>query len=109
MNALTDLHSDAPFMVDQTIQKVIFDFGNSFQFDEKGEFAVNNKSVYVAVNLDGTESTCSSRFFWLGRVLYHLRWWYHRSTGIQSFPEFGILSQEEMDIVNSHPLVVMEV
>ena len=53
--------------------------------------------------------SCDDDLLPLGVVLYRLANWYRNSAGIQSFPPIGVLSDEEIERLETTPLVIAEV
>ena len=58
---------------------------------------------------DGKAVSCADDLVPLGVVLYRLANWYENSAGVQSFPPIGVLSEEEIEILGTRPLVIAEV
>ena len=111
MKSLVSHLQDTPFYVDQHHRKVFVDFGNSLPIYENGTIATNIfEGLLVALPLNENPSlTCSDDLLWLDMVYDKYPNWYENSAGIQIFPSLGSLTDNEMETLRSHPLVVVEV
>lgn len=111
MKSIVSHLQDTPFYLDQRHRKVFVDFGNSLPIHENGTlFTDLYDSLLVALPLNEQPSmTCSDDLLWLGVVYNQYPNWYQNSAGVQIFPALGSLSENEMEKLNSHPLVVVEV
>lgn len=111
MKSLVSHLQDTPFYVDQHHRKVFVDFGNSLPIYENGTIATNIfEGLLVALPLNENPSlTCSDDLLWLGMVYDKYLHWYENSAGIQIFPALGSLTDNEMETLSNHPLVVVEV
>ena len=111
MKSMVSHLQDTPFYLDQRHRKVFVDFGNSLPIHENGTlFTDLYDSLLVALPLNEQPSmTCSDDLLWLGVVYNQYPNWYQNSAGVQIFPALGSLSENEMEKLNSHPLVVIEV
>ena len=101
-----------PFYVDPRLRKVFVDFGNSLLLNSDGTLATSlyYENLLVALHLEKDASlTCSDDMLWLGIVNDKLPNWYHNNSGVQAFPARGSLSDDEMEKLSNHPLVVVEV
>ena len=111
MKSLVNHLQDTPFYVDQRHRKVFVDLGNSLPIHENGTIGTSlYESLLVALPLNKNPSlTCSDDLLWLGMVYAKYPNWYQNSAGVQIFPALGSLSDEQMEILSNHPLVVAEV
>ena len=111
MKSLVENLQDTPFYVNQRLRKVFVDFGNSLPVYENGSFATSGFEgllVALPVNENPTMS-CSDELLWLGTVYDTYPNWYRNSAGVQIFPALGSLTANDMEKLNSRPLVVAEV
>ncbi|XP_068752704.1 uncharacterized protein [Montipora capricornis] len=110
MRSLSDQVQNAPFYVDKSNKKVAIDFGNSLPIDEYGNMdTVLKGSLLVAVNLDADgPMKCSDNLIKLGLVDNDDTDWYRNTAGVQIFPASRSLSDDEMEKLENHPLVVAE-
>jgi len=111
LKSLSTHLQDAPFHVDQTKGKVFVDFGNSLPIDENGHLGTDDLgTLFVAVPRDTPPSlNCSDDLLWLGFIKYRTPNWYKNTAGVQVFPSLGTISPQDMDTINTKPLVVAEV
>ena len=112
MKTLVKTLQDTPFYVDKRTKKVFADFGNTFQVDKDGNLLTTsaNHVLLVAMTLSKNASfTCSDHMQWLGIVQNKSPNWYQSTAGVQAFPTFGALSSNEMEMISSHPLILIEV
>ena len=111
MRSLSDQVQNAPFYVDKTNKKVAIDFGNSLPIDEYGNMdTVLKGSLLVAINLDADgPMKCSDHLIKLDLVHNNVANWYRNTAGVQIFPASRSLSDDEMEKLENHPLVVAEV
>ena len=111
MKTLVKTLQDTPFYVDKRTKKVFADFGNTFQVDKDGILITSpNHVLLLAMTLSKNASfTCSDHMQWLGIVQNISPYWYQRTAGVQAFPAFGALSSDEMEMISSHPLILIEV
>ena len=111
MKSLLKTVLDMPFYVDKRTKKVFADFGNTFQVDKDGTLTTSpNHVLLVAMTLSKNASfTCSDHMQWLGIVQNKSPNWYQSTAGVQAFPTFGALSSNEMEMISSHPLILIEV
>ena len=111
MKTMVKTLQDTPFYVDKRTKKVFADFGNTFQVDKDGNLITSpNHVLLVAMTLSKNASfTCSDHMQWLGIVQNKSPYWYQRTAGVQAFPAFGALSSDEMEMISSHPLILIEV
>ena len=112
MKTLVKTLQDTPFYVDKRTKKVFADFGNTFQVDKDGNLLTTsaNQVLLVAMILSKNASfTCSDHMQWLGIVQNKSPYWYQSTAGVQAFPAFGALSSDEMEMISSHPLILIEV
>ena len=111
MNTLVKTLQDTPFYVDKRTKKVFADFGNTFQVDKDGTLTTSpNHVLLVAMTLSKNASfTCSDHMQWLGIVQNKSPYWYQNTAGVQAFPAFGALSSDEIEMISSHPLILIEV
>ena len=111
MKTLVKTLQDTPFYVDKRTKKVFADFGNTFQVDKDGNLTTSpNHVLLVAMTLSKNPSfTCSDHMQWLGIVQNKSPYWYQSTAGVQAFPAFGALSSDEMEMISSHPLILIEV
>ena len=112
MKSLLKTVQDTPFYVDKRTKKVFADFGNTFQVDKDGNLLTTsaNHVLLVAMTLSKNASfTCSDHMQWLGIVQNKSPNWYQSTAGVQAFPAFGALSSDEMEMISSHPLILIEV
>ena len=111
LKSLSTHLQDAPFYVDQTKGKVFVDFGNSLPIDENGHLGTDDLgTLFVAVPRDTHPSlNCSDDLLWLGFIKYRTPNWYKNTAGVQVFPSLGTISPQDMDTINTKPLVVAEV
>ena len=112
MKTLVKTVQDTPFYVDKRTKKVFADFGNAFQVDKDGNLLTTsaNHVLLVAMTLSKNASfTCSDHMQWLGIVQNKSPYWYQSTAGVQAFPAFGALSSNEMEMISSHPLILIEV
>ena len=111
MKAKISHFQDTPFYVDETKGKVFVDFGNSLPINESGSIdAKIVDKLLVAVSLNTNPSlTCSDELLWLGLVYNKFPNWYQNTAGVQVFPSFGSLADDELEKKRQRPLVVAEV
>ena len=111
MKTLVKTLQDTSFYVDKRTKRVFADFGNTFQVDKDGTLTTSpNHVLLVAMTLSKNASfTCSDHMQWLGIVQNKSPNWYQSTAGVQAFPAFGALSSNEMEMISSHPLILIEV
>lgn len=111
MKSQNERAQDTPFYVDKRHRKIFIDFGNSFQVYENGSIAIDNyEGLLVALSVSRHPSlTCSDDLLWLGVVYDKYPNWYEISAGVQVIPALGSLSNNTIENLGSHPLVVAEV
>ena len=86
-------------------------FGNSLPVYENGSFATSGfEGLFVALTIiENPAMNCSDELLWLGMVYDTYPNWYRNSAGVQIFPALGSLTANDMEKLNSRPLVVAEV
>ena len=105
---------DAPFVLNKQDKKLTVDFGNSLPIMKNGSHNVTFiGQLLVAVPrtlADDTKTvSCADDLLTLGMVLYRIENWYKNSAGVNTFPRIGVLSNEELEILQRTPLVIAEV
>lgn len=114
LKALRDGLQDAPFILNKKAKRLTVDFGNSLPIMKNGSHNVTFiGQLMVALPRqisDGVKPvSCDDDLLPLGVVLYRLANWYRNSAGIQSFPPIGVLSDKEIERLETTPLVIAEV
>lgn len=113
LKAQFDGLQDAPFILNKEAKRLTIDFGNSLPITKNGSHNVTFiDQLIVAITKNKTDDkpvSCHDNLTTLGIVLYRLQNWYQTSSGVQSFPPIGVLSQDEIDRLEETPLIIAEV
>lgn len=100
-------------MLNREARKLTVDFGNSLPILKNGSHNVtfiDKLLVAVPKSLHEIKTvSCSDDLLPIGMVFFRLPNWYRNSAGVQSFPEIGILSDDEIEILEKTPVVIAEV
>lgn len=114
LKAQKDGLQDAPFILNKKARRLTVDFGNSLPIMKNGSHNVTFiDQLMVAmpnkISDDDRPVSCADDLVPLGVVLYRLANWYKNSAGVQTFPPIGVLSHEEIEKLQTTPLVIAEV
>ena len=113
LKALTKGLQDAPFIFDKKAKKVTIDFGNSLPIMKNGSHNVTFiDKLVVAIPKTPQHPlsySCHEDILPIGVVLYRLENWYKNTAGIHSFPSLGVLPDQEINLLNNTPLIIVEV